>query len=79
MPFYFIIWDDDNEQHVAEHGVTPAEFEEVVIDPDRVDESRSSGRNIAFGRTSTGKRLACVYEMLDDVTIYPTTAYELDA
>ena len=78
MPFYFIIWDDVNERHVAEHGVTPEEFEEVVTDPDSVEESRSSGRTIAFGQTSTGKRLACLYELLDDATIYPATAYELD-
>ncbi len=60
------------------HGVTPDEFEEVVCDPDEVDQSLSSGRPIAFGETSTGKYLACVYELLDDTTVLPVTAYEVE-
>ena len=78
MPFYLFIWSDQIEEHFAEHGVTPDEFEEVVCDPDEVDQSRSSGRHIAFGETSTGKYLACVYEFLDDTTVLPVTAYEVE-
>jgi uncharacterized DUF497 family protein len=32
MPYYFFIWDEDNERHIREHGVTMDEFEEVVCD-----------------------------------------------
>lgn len=78
MPFFFYQWDDENEQHVAEHGITPEEFEEVVSDPVETKESRSSGRPMAFGYTASGKYLACVYEFLDDVTVYPVTAYEVE-
>jgi hypothetical protein len=49
----------------------------VVCDPDSVDASRSSGRLIAFGEVN-GKLLACVYEMLDDDTVLPVTAYEVE-
>ena len=28
--------------------------------------------------TSTGKNIVCIYEMLDDATVYPITAYELE-
>jgi uncharacterized DUF497 family protein len=77
MPFYLFIWNDRIEDHLASHGVTPDEFEEVVCDPDELDRSRSSGRAIAFGETSTGKYLACVYELLDDTTVLPVTAYEV--
>ena len=76
MPFYTFVWDDENEAHLAEHDVSADEFAEVVCDPDFVEESRSSGRPIAFGYTSTGKYLACVYELLDEVTVYAITAYE---
>jgi hypothetical protein len=55
LPFYLFIWNGPIEEHIAEHGVTPDEFEEVVCDPDEVNQSRSSGRQIAFGETSTGK------------------------
>ena len=57
-------------------GVMPRVTAEVVCDPDFVEESRSSGRPIAFGYTSTGKYLACIYELLDEVTVYAITAYE---
>ena len=76
MPFYLFIWDGENEEHLAEHGITPEEFSEVVCDPYRVEKSRSSGRPIAFGYTSSGRYLACVYEMIDETSIYPVTAYE---
>jgi hypothetical protein len=66
------------EEHLAAHEVTPGEFEEVVCDPDELGQSRSSGRPIAFGETSTGKYLACVYELLDDTTVLPVTAYGVE-
>jgi uncharacterized DUF497 family protein len=78
VPYYHFIWNDKNEAHAAEHGITPDEFEEVVCGPDEVKRSRSSGRPIAFGETSTGKYIACVYEVLDDFTVIPVTAYEIE-
>ena len=76
MPFFLFQWDGENEAHLAEHGVTRDEFAEVVCDPDHVETSRTSGRPIAFGYTSTGKYLACVYELLDETTVYAITAFE---
>jgi|HubBroStandDraft_6_1064221.scaffolds.fasta_scaffold2142715_2 uncharacterized DUF497 family protein len=78
MPFYFFVWDEENERHLSEHGVGPAEFEEVVCDPDFVDASRATGRPIAFGMTSSGRYLACVYELLDAQTVYAITAYDAE-
>ena len=79
MPFFVFIWDGENDEHVAEHGVSIDEFEQVVSDPDDVTISRSSGRPIAFGETADGRYIACVYEELDDgVSVYPVTAYEVD-
>jgi len=76
MPFFLFVWDGENEGHLAEHGVTVEEFVEVVCDPQRVEPSRSSGRFIAFGYASSGKYLACVYEMFDETTVYALTAFE---
>ena len=78
MPFCLFIWNDQIVEHLAAHGIAPDEFEQVVCDPDEVAESRSSGRPIAFGETSTGRYLACVYELLDDTTVLPVTAYEVE-
>ena len=78
MPFYFFMWDGENEQHLAEHDISIEEFEEIVSHPDVEDISRRTGRPMAFGMTSSGKYIACVFEFLDDTTVYPVTAYEVD-
>ena len=79
-----IIWDladdsDGNVQHIAEHGITVEEVEEVLLDRDSEDTiSRSSGRLITFGHTASGRYLAVVWEHIDDdpLTIYQITAYD---
>lgn len=76
MPFYYFIWTDEIIEHLALHEVTQEEFEDVVCDPDRVEQSRSSDRLVALGYTSTGRYLACVYELIDETTVLPVTAYE---
>jgi uncharacterized DUF497 family protein len=78
MPWYLFLWDPETEVHLAEHGITSQEFEEVVCNPDAVGESRATGRPIAFGYTSTGKYIACLYELVDADTVLPVTAYEID-
>ncbi len=77
MPWYLFLWDPEIVEHLLEHGVSQDEFEEVVCNPDSVGESRSTGRPLAFGPTSTGKYLACVYELVNADTILPVTAYEV--
>ena len=76
MPLEVYIWTDPTEDHLAEHGVTPEEFEEVVEDRDEEEVSRSSGRFLVRGYTSGGRFLCCVYER-DRGVILPWTAYEL--
>jgi hypothetical protein len=78
MPSYLFRWTSEIEEHLAEHGVTPGEFEEVVLDPDDTDVSKRSGLHVAFGTTSTGKYIACVYDEFQG-WIYPTTAYEIES
>ena len=76
MPYFIFFWTPEAEQHIAAHGVTRREFEEIVTQPTHTRISRSSGNPIAFGRTSAGRYLACVYEIIDDITVLPVTAYE---
>jgi len=82
MPYSSIIWDmdddpDGNVQHCAAHGVAKPEVEEVLQNPTDDDISRSSGRPVVFGDTSTGRHLMVVYEEVDRHTVYPVTAYEV--
>ena len=78
MPYYFFVWTPEIIDHLAEHDVTPEEFEEVVSDPDDEDVSRSTGNPIAFGSTSAGRFLCCVFKRLGDDVIEPVTAYDVD-
>jgi hypothetical protein len=77
-----IIWDmdddpDGNVQHIAAHDVSKEEVEEVLQNATDTDVSRSSGRPVVFGDTSTGRHLMVVYEEIDADTVYPITAYEV--
>ncbi len=83
MGFSRAIWDLDddphgNVEHIAEHGITKEEVEEVLENPEGTESSRSSGRPIAFGETSTGRIIAVAYEEIDENTVYPVTAYEVE-
>jgi uncharacterized DUF497 family protein len=83
MAYIWVVWDleddlDGNLHHIAEHGVTRDEVEQVLRNPIAVESSRSSGRPIAFGETDTGRLIAVIYEGISDDTAYPVTAYEVE-
>ncbi|MFO7902026.1 MAG: hypothetical protein ACQESR_22660 [Planctomycetota bacterium] len=78
MPHVLFHWNDEITEYIAQHGVTPEEFEEVVLASKDVRTSRSSGRPIVFGETSTGKYLACVFEYIGHDEVVAVTAYEID-
>lgn len=82
MVFESIIWDldddpDGNVRHCAEHDVTKEEVEEVFQNATDADQSRSSGRPVVFGDTSTGRHLMVTYEEIDADTVYPVTAFDV--
>jgi len=54
MPFYFFVWTPEIVEHLAEHGVTQDEFEEIVCTPEGEAASRSTGNPLAFGTTRAG-------------------------
>jgi hypothetical protein len=56
MPYLLFWWNEEIEEHLAEHGVSPEEFEADV----------------------DGRFLACVYELIDEATVSPVTAYEIE-
>lgn len=80
-------WDDEdfasgNTRHVAEHGVTPEEFQEVLDAADRRDvgSSKSDPTHMTIvGETRDGRSLRIVFELDEDddfAYIRPITAYE---
>ncbi len=77
MAYLEFLWTDETIEHLAEHGVSPEDFQEVVRDPEEIGESRSSGRPCCWGESPDGRYLLCVFEKLDDSTILPITAFEV--
>ena len=65
-------WDDENGEHIARHGVTPEEVEEVLGDSDRVSVSahrvRGERRRAIVGMTASGRLLYVVYTMRGGLT-----------
>ncbi len=81
MNFVTIVWDHSpggNVEHVATHGLTPGEVDEVLQDPrSSFDVSRTTGYPAAFGETATGRYIIVVYDEIEESTVYPITAYEV--
>ena len=81
MPWKDIVWnleEDGNVAHIAENGLSVGEVEQVVTNAQKFGRSRSSGRPILFGYTASGDYVCVVYEEIDEITIYPVTAYILE-
>lgn len=52
MAFYIYLWTDEIIEHIAEHGLSPDDFETIVSEPVRRGISRSP---IAWGYTADGR------------------------
>lgn len=82
MPYVELLWDldddaDGNTSHIAEHGLTKDDVAHALATAYKESHSNSTGRDISFGFTEDGREIAVVYEVIDDVQIYPVTAYEV--
>ncbi len=82
MRYFQIIWDDDddpdgNVQHIAQHGLTVEDVEHVLENPEDETTLRRSDRPCFFGYTPAGEYIIIIFEIADDDTIYPITAYEV--
>jgi uncharacterized DUF497 family protein len=74
-------WDEDNENHVLDHDVDPAEVEEAMLDPLRVVVHVYSipgeRRRGVVGATDAGRILFVVYTMRGD-KVRPVTARDAE-
>jgi hypothetical protein len=78
--FRRIIWNDEpggNIEHIEEHGLTVDDVENVLANFEGEGVSRSSGLPCVFGHTPDDRFIIVVYEVVDDDTINPVTAYEV--
>ena len=70
------IWDPENILHIARHGVTPQEAEDVLLDDETIHVPSHSGRLSAYGLTTAGRALRVIYDQQPD-RIRVTTAYQI--
>ena len=54
-------WDQENEDHVAEHGVAVVEVEELILFRKPLYQRGREGKYIAYGATEEGRYLFVVF------------------
>jgi len=82
MKIHEFVWPDDRVEHIAEHGVTPTEVEELCFGAPLVLRTRSRGKNPVYqvlGQTRAGRYLLGVVIGFRDGRAYPVTARPMTA
>ncbi len=77
-----LVWPEERIEHIARHGVTPEEVEEVCFGKPWVRRAKSEGENPVYyvlGQTEAGRYLFCVVIRFPDGNGYPVTAREMTA
>lgn len=77
MRIHEFVWPQDRIDHIAAHGITPDEVEEVCFGTAFVQRARSEGENPVYyvlGQTAAGRYLFCVVIRFPDGKGYPITA-----
>jgi uncharacterized DUF497 family protein len=80
MKIHDFIWAQDRIQHIARHGVTPDEVEEVCFGRPLVQRAQSEGPNPVYyvlGQTEAGRYLLCVVIHFPEGKGYPVTARQM--
>lgn len=57
---HYFWWDDDNVEHIANHGIEPLEAEEILLESKWIIRA-GQGKYIAYGQTSEGRYLLVVF------------------
>ena len=77
MPIHEFVWPQDRIDHIALHGVTPEEVEQMCFGRPLVQRAKSQGENPVYyilGQTDAGRYLFSVVIGFPDGKGYPVTA-----
>ena len=77
MRIHEFVWPQDRIDHIARHGVTPEEVEQVCFGRCLLQRAKSQGENPVYyvrGQTDAGGFLFCVVIQFPDGKGYPVTA-----
>jgi uncharacterized DUF497 family protein len=73
-----LVWDEGNEQHIAEHGVSVREIAQMLSNPHVIVQNRKkrSTRHMLIGSTHGGRTLTVpLAQTADPSTWRPVTAF----
>jgi len=73
---YRFWWDENNIEHIANHGVEPYEAEEV-IDDDPLIVKAGGGKYVAYGQTDSGRYLLVVFASKQEHRLRVITARDM--
>ena len=82
MRIHEFVWPQERIDHIAEHGVTPEEVEEVCFGKPLVLRAKSEGENPVYyilGQTAAGRYLFCVVIRFPEGISYPVSARPMTA
>jgi len=82
VPISEVLWLEDRVDHIARHGVRPAEFEQVCFGASLVLRAKATGQNPVYyvlGETDAGRPLFCVVIEFRGGKAYPVTARDMTA
>lgn len=71
------VWDAENIEHVARHGVSPQEVEEVLAAEDSVIVPARGGRISAYGVSVAGRVVRVIYDSVGNEDLRVITAYPI--
>ncbi len=71
------VWDGENMVHMARHGVSPQEAEEVITSEDTVVLPARGRRFSAYGATATGRPVRVIYDPEGQDALRVATAYPI--
>jgi len=76
-----LIWDDWNEEHIAAHGISPEEVEEICSSRGLVLRRGRAGTYAVLGRTAEGRELIVFLAPRGrhPGTFYPVTARPMNS
>ncbi len=76
MNFYRFWWDEQNIDHIADHGVDPYEAEYVIANA-KLTRKAGQGKIIAYGQTDAGRYLAVVFARKEQRRLRVVTARDM--
>ena len=74
---YRFWWDENNIEHIANHGVEPYEAEEVIDDDPFI--VKAGGKYLAYGQTDGGRHLLVVFAPKPGQRLRVITARDMTA